>query len=1766
MSLNPIIALNHVIEEYRDYLRSEFRARDRQLRCDLETELDRPLFLAQEPFYQAHRPFQNGRSWARLPLDPALSRAIAVRSRSENAFLHQSESIDHLLGASATPLVVTTGTGSGKSECFLLPVIQNAINDARLFRRTGLTAILVYPMNALANDQEKRIKDYLDAAGVSDIVDVKKYDRGTDQAERERMRANPPRILLTNYVMLEYLLIRPADRDAIFANHRCRFLVLDEVHTYRGVLGSNIGLLLRRLRAHLARARQDWSTDVSEEQRTARFPRLISVGTSATIKSEADGSFSPEERRRQRDVAVQDFFHRVTGEPANQIRVIAEVLENLEVPSVATFSPAVPQFNEPLDITNARAVENALATSAGITPTGNLTATARHCRLLWLLNQWLVARPMSCEQVVSRVSSEIPQRQDADRAALKREIETILLAGSALPENIPGSLRLRAHRLIRGGWKFVRCIDPDCRRIYPLAQPMCSCGRATAPLLLCRRCGADYLALSGEPTRGQMQIPGDNSEGNEWLLYDLNRQDTAVTGDDDENETEVPAPGGRRPRIERIRGEQVYTGCFDPRTLSFSQTPGDFPLQVRLVPGRSRCVCCGGTAASRNIITRLALGTSAAIKVLGEGLVEALADANATRDGHDGKERLLIFSDSRQDAAHQARFIIFASRYDRMRRRLFALLQRNPAISIQRAVELLGEMGVQARDNHVARDLDPARALTREERQRVQAWEEAPLLDEISVAAQFPGTLVNLGLLSVRYEGLAEGVEQFGAPLCQAWGITTAQLTHLLRCFLDEVRLRGCLSREMLRYHPKYTACPDYISFADWERKVQSPQGLPADSEGRPLPHTDLNAVPYGIAVRNVWRAAGRGGRGPKFQQVVTHLLNRFGSRQASEADISLLLRFVWDRRCLDAYDTFGHRDRVRICQLNADIVQLYIPAETERFQCNVCSWPMSGSYAGAPCPRCHGSAVTWPDSEVNVHRTVRRLRQSTYRPLVADEHTAQVTNEKRIDLEKRFKASADEAALNVLACSPTMEMGIDVGGLDAVVLRNVPRRPDNYAQRGGRAGRRTRVGLVVGYARSTPHDQYFYDHPEEMISGEIPAPSISLANRDVTLRHLAAIAFGAAEPGLAGRMVEYVDEQGQIKADAAAQLTTAVVSQTNYAVELAQAAWGDEVLNEANLNVEALRAFLETLPARIADVLQRTALQVQELRGALERFNETLRGRHSGVRSATLVLRLLGLSSSDRDNRRDANDSSAGYPPRRFAEFGILPGYEFPSEPASLRLLGDVNEESPITVTRRLGIYQFMPEAPVYARSKRWKVHGLDPSSPWNPRSDAPWSYRVCRRCHLRYSTDHSTCPRCSLAEPGQAFLAYEFGGFLALRNEAPVLDEEDRVPARALIAFYPQWDGDVFQRWAVGPDWRLVLSRNEEVRWLNEGGEPSRAQQENGLVLHEEARGFCLCSACGRQLTQPPEQATGRRRARGGEERDPYGHARSCAQAGQPPRPAGIVTSISAEVLRLIAFLPEGIEPETIQQWTHSLGSALLTGMQHHLLLDGSEIEFEPEGPWQEAEDVGSLQRVALTFVDASVGGSGYIPRIARDFHLVARRALEHLNHPNCETACYRCLKSYSNQRNHDKLRWPIIIGDLDQLAETAPEQLALERGDIRDPQPWIEAFAAGVGSPLELRFLRMFEQHGFTPERQVPVAPNEGGMPISIADFAVPNVRLAIYIDGAAFHVGARLRRDRIIRQRLREGTLRWDVVELRARDLARGQSLVDELRRRGTSPST
>jgi replicative superfamily II helicase len=1777
MALHPIIALDNVIREYRDYLQTEFQAKDPELRRVLENELDAPLFLAQEPFFQAHRPFRHGKQWKDLPIDPKLAKVMEKRSNSKTAYLHQSRAIETLLSPDPNPIVVTTGTGSGKTEAFLLPVIQNAVTDSIHFKESGLTALLIYPMNALANDQLLRINEYLTEAGFKGMISVARYDQSTSQKERHEIRNNPPHILLTNYMMLEYILVRPSDRDSLFANHRCRFLVLDEVHSYRGSLGSNIALLVRRLKIHLKNAKQNYRTQGENREMPIRYPNLVSVGTSATIKSISEEGVSHSEAVRLRDEAVQGFFSKLTGDEPSSIRVFGEELQDIQIPEDIAFSKD-PYCPDKIDIESSESLQNAFSNLTGLPGGTSLQELSRRAGLIWELNRWLIKAPSSLSHLVNRIRESVPDRKDTSDKMLKKEIAAALVIGAALPDEIENGLRLRAHRFIRGGWRFHRCLNVDCGKLFPMGEERCNaCEYPTAPLFLCRNCGADYYRFVCEdPHITPLKPSAVTTEGPEWLVYDFKRMkgliktawqiseegEAAVDDefDDDEELDVMSFPGKHFPK--QIRKRPVKIGSLDPQTLRFSSDVKDYSLPVALSPARTRCLCCGGTAGSRSVITPVALGTSAALKVIGEGLLDALNTAHIGDPDHDGKERLLIFSDSRQDASHQARFILFTSRYDRMRRRLIRILDHEGVVTIQKAVELLGKEGVDNKDNPYS----PSRTMFKIPSatiERIRAYEEAPLLDDLAVTSGYRGTIFNLGLAGVQYEDLNEIVHDHGEQLSSSLGITADNLVHVCRCLLDVMLRRALLSRPMLRYHPQNTGYPEYMKMAEWERRIKHPQGLPCGPDESVLPFMKNEEIPYGIKLHNAWRKPKSGGQGPGMERILRHLLVRFGGIKPDADVMTSILEFLVQGAFIVPAELHGYHKSFKLLQLNEEIVLLKRLESHERFHCDLCETPRAFSSKNLPCPLCDGKIIPWEDEAVFRNRYVKRILSDRHNTLVAGEHTAQVPNKERMFLEEQFKAPITDSKVNVLACSPTLEMGIDVGGLDAVALRNIPPRPDNYAQRGGRAGRRKRVGLIVGYARSTPHDQYFYDKPAEMIAGEVPAPSLALGNRDVILRHLNAIIFGAAVPGLSSKMFDYVSPKGEIKDDAVNELIDGIKAKCDYSVQMALKAFGDGILQDAKLGENDLKKHVESLPEAIRDVIQRTSRQVIELRQAIETFSEKLEGKGPATRAATMVERLLGLSSAKWTHTENTDDRSDGYPMRRFAEFGILPGYEFPTQPASLRLLGDSNEGNTVNVGRIFGIGQYQPNAQVYARTRRWRVVGLDKSSPWNPGSDEPsWMYSRCKECGLVFTAQNNACPRCKDSSIVKDHAAFEFGGFLACRDENPVLNEEERFAEKNLVRIHPQWDGEVRGRWSIGDSWMVRLNQHEEVRWINEGKPPSQKDLKEGVpILHQGAKGYYLCESCGKMLVFPEDDSNsgkGRKKVKRGDDKsDPYGHGKKCIKKGVPPRPVAIVTKQRTDVLRILIPVPETMDVKDIESWGLSLGYSLRIGMRHLYMLDGSEIDFELEGPWKIAHNKSKIGVLSLTFIDPSVGGTGYLEQAANDFHMIAGRSLEHLNHKNCETACYRCLKSYVNQRFHEKLNWTLVYSTLQMLSGEKPVKQSAKTGDINDPKPWLEAYNAGTGSPLELKFLRVFEKHGFLLEKQVPIILDEGKGPISVADFAVPEKRIAIYVDGLAFHQGMNLRRDRFIRDQMRNAKKPWRVVELTAKDIRKAKTLLEEL---------
>lgn len=205
--------------------------------------------------------------------------------------------------------VVTTGTSSGKSLCFFIPIIDSAIRAKKAGGGAKTRAIVIYPMNALANSQAKELEIYLESATFG-LVTYARYTGQESEADRELIKANPPDILLSNFMMLELLMTRQSDLDRkVLQNcEGLKFIVLDELHTYRGRQGADVAMLMRRLRSRIG---------------DPKNPPLC-IGTSATMASEGS--------QHEKNEAVARIASRIFGADIGPAAVVTETLKRVTNP------------------------------------------------------------------------------------------------------------------------------------------------------------------------------------------------------------------------------------------------------------------------------------------------------------------------------------------------------------------------------------------------------------------------------------------------------------------------------------------------------------------------------------------------------------------------------------------------------------------------------------------------------------------------------------------------------------------------------------------------------------------------------------------------------------------------------------------------------------------------------------------------------------------------------------------------------------------------------------------------------------------------------------------------------------------------------------------------------------------------------------------------------------------------------------------------------------------------------------------------------------------------------------------------------------------------------------------------------------------------------------------------------------------------------------------------------------------------------------------
>ena len=1524
---------------YRRYLRSLLPVRDPALATALAGCIATSPLLTKGPLLEATPPYRTGASLRDLieegVLDPAFARLGGPALPLDRPlYTHQEQALRK--AAAGRNLVVATGTGSGKTESFLLPVLSalTAEHEAGALG-PGVRALLLYPMNALANDQLRRLRRLLadvpqitfgrytgdtperpaEGASLFESLNPGEPRLPNELLSRQEMRDGPPHLLLTNYAMLEYLLLRPADMELFEGKHggHWRFVVLDEAHVYDGAKAEEVGMLLRRLRERVGRADGD-----------ATFQ---AIATSATVGDHP---------RAVVDFAAKLFdapFDWVDGDPARQDLVNAQ---RVDIPAGPLWGPlgpagylALAASADPAAAVAGRAADDPVAAGLG----GRGAAGSRDAALL-----------LSREQTMARLRGLLARspRPFADLAAEMftdvdgSRAETALAALVAVGARIRDAagtpvLSARYHLFARATEGAFTCLMPGGPHVSLARHEICpDCSGTVFEFGCCKRCGAVHLAGSVERDTGGERFTSRavRPDRRAWLLLDA----PAETVDEDDEILEHAAAATARDALLCGRCGALHAATAAPAGTAPCGCPAAGLQPVRRLAARSGtpngCLACG--ARGTGMVRLFETGNEAAAAVLATALYQALPPDEELADRPGGGRKLLAFSDSRQAAAFFAPYLESSHALVQQRRLILEGLARATAHDADATVDDLIE-GTAAAAGRAG--VFPRRESRQGRRREAGRW----VLREL-VALDERQSLEGLGLLQV---GLGtEPSWRPPAPLL-GLGLSASECAALLTELLRTVRLQGALtmpeevdpSDEM--FDPRRG--PIYVRGDGAEARLKVLSWLPTRGVNKRLDY-----------LRRLLAAIGE---------------------PASGIDAREVLAGCW-RALTAAAGGWLHATALpRLGQVHqVDHTWLTLSRGDDLWQCSLCRRVTTATLRGV-CPTlgCTGELLVADRADDGHYRAL--YRQTAPVSLAAREHTAQWTGLEASDIQQRFLAGE----VNVLSCSTTFELGVDVGALSAVLLRNMPPTTANYIQRAGRAGRRSgAAALVLTYAQRRSHDLSRYQAPESMLTGQVRAPYVPLGNPRIDRRHAHSVALAAffrdakdngdREWKTAGDFFLPAG-RGEPACDAVRGYLTPVPAEVNTALRavLPKSAQARIGLHDGSW-VEQLCELLEQVRAELAHDV---AMFEERRREAFESRRSDLAARFE--RSiATITRRPL-----------------IGY----LANRNVLPKYGFPVDTVELRTAhcdSQVGARLELNRDLSVAIHEYAPGSELIAGGVLWRSGGIYRLP---GRELITRSYTVCRGCqHYREGgTDlEPACSACGRPADGpvREYCVPEFGFVADPRTGKP-----SNVPPQR------SWNGAVH-----------VVSLGEELAETHwKAGTGALAWCDCGargrLVSLAEGpggSGFLICDWCG---WGAPNHG-----------RSPGSHVsplrgRPCTG---PLRWRSLAHTYETDILRLRLDAP-GLD--TGAQW-HSLLYAVLEGAADGLEISRTDIDGVVHS--------GADGRSGLVLFDTVPGGAGSVLRIADALDAVIATALRRVASCDCglETSCYGCLRTPRNERHHEDL----------------------------------------------------------------------------------------------------------------------------------------------------
>lgn len=1146
-----------------DYVETEYFGKTPMLRqrCDDELRFSNTLF--QEPYFEATPSYEisaGGLESAGIPSAAKsflLSMADAGRGVFRFPYSHQIDALESYWRGK--DVLVSTGTGSGKTECFMWPLVSKMAVEAEVsaesWRNRAVRALVLYPMNALVSDQLGRLRGILGGDPESfnlvwkergrrpqfgmytgrtpypgekqnerkdneyartierDLINIDKEDKAKlvehgrypakvdlagfasgikrhesgwspNDAElltRFEMQSHVPDILITNYSMLQYMLIRSIEGGIWSATKAWleqnpdekMLLIIDEAHMYKGAAGGEVALLLRRL-MHKVGVGPD---------------RVQFILTSASIPEDDRSTLAFYGDMTGKHSGYLEIIRGKTASPFNGDGIEADASAIAEISIDAVLSGG----SDMVDQVDAFGVATGLGNRTFEDETGARTWIATMLPKLAPFRRLNERVRSGCSTLDEIASFVFPDQKDAIEAT------DVLLNMAALGKNADGSVLLpvRMHMFLRGVQDLTACCNPNCpegeddglrlgkiRVNRPAGR--CSCGAKTYELKTDRNCGAVFLSGYASEIEGDFYFwnedPDPTKKFSEIILYVLAEGESA-DGLEIGWLDSLTGKVHRDDSHENDKGFLRVAFCIRDEDDSDDHHP-------------TKCPKCNGKLALAGFATR---GNEPFYNVVARQfeLQQGSRDTEELEANPNAGKKVVLFSDSRQGAARIAKDLTDASD-----KSLTSKILVLAAYELQEWAEATGNRATLKR-------LYPAFLKVLHDR-------------KVSV---FSGA--SKKVVKERIADLEDDFEDYDYSTEDAGTPPEAYMEHMLSCLCDRYRSLSDSTVAWLKPTAKgWRDARKVLVAAGVEMGQQEFEALfYAWSAYALVRLTALDPdIPPKVRMRVLYAGSQYGlladdpfkgqkqGRG----SLVSILKSRY-SEDGVRAITKALALFL---ECPSSGDT-----EYRF--ISPSKVMLFVNPDANWMTCPRCGRVAPYSLWGK-CPHCKQGDMASMNGDYEgiafwrtpLVRTIEGDDEVLRTRINTEEHTAQLSHKDQEgdtwstteEYEMRFQdifVGENREPVDVLSCTTTMEVGIDIGSLTAVGLRNIPPMRENYQQRAGRAGRRgSAISTIVTYVDTHPFDNAYFNDPSKIVRGNLREPGIDVANEKLVRRHLATIFF----------------------------------------------------------------------------------------------------------------------------------------------------------------------------------------------------------------------------------------------------------------------------------------------------------------------------------------------------------------------------------------------------------------------------------------------------------------------------------------------------------------------------------------------------------------------------------------------------------------------------------------------------------------------------------